>query len=67
MSEIRKLYEWLGDELTADTVGRMLAWRSDNPADKFGKHTFDAAQFGITDETLATHFGSYAERFGSLL
>ena len=29
--EIGKLYEWLGDELTAETVERMLAWRADNP------------------------------------
>jgi hypothetical protein len=67
ISEIRGLYDWLGDELTPDSVDRMLAWRADNPADKYGKHEYDAAQFGITDEALATRFGAYRERFGDLL
>ena len=67
IAEIRKLYEWLGDDLTDGTVERMLAWRADNPADKHGKHEYDAAQFGITDQTLAARFGAYRERFGSLL
>ena len=34
VAEIRRLYEWLGDELREDTVGRMMAWRADNPKDK---------------------------------
>jgi hypothetical protein len=67
IAEIRKLYEWLGDELTGETVKRMLTWRTDNPADKYGKHQYDAAQFGITDEALSIRFGAYRERFGPLL
>ena len=39
IAEIRKLYEWLGDDLTDTTVERMLAWRADNPADKHGKQS----------------------------
>jgi hypothetical protein len=66
ISEIRRLYTWLGDELTDDTVERMLAWRSDNPADKYGRHEYDGAQFGITEETLG-RFDSYRQRFGQLL
>ena len=31
ITEIGKLYDWLGDELTAETVEGMLAWRADNP------------------------------------
>jgi Sulfotransferase family len=67
IAEIRKLYGWLGDELTDDTIDRMLAWRADNPADKYGKHEYDADQFGITDESLAERFRAYRERFGELL
>ena len=49
VAEIRPLYDWLGDELTDETVDRMQAW-ADNPKDKHGKHEYNGAQFGITDE-----------------
>ena len=67
IAEIRTLYDWLGDELTDETVARMQAWRADNARDKHGTHEYDGAQFGITDEALARRFGAYRERFGSLL
>jgi hypothetical protein len=67
LTEIRRLYAWLGDELGDDTVERMVAWRADNPRDKFGKHEYDGAQFGITAAGLENRFGGYRERFASLL
>jgi Sulfotransferase family len=67
LNEISGLYDWLGDELTEDTTGQMLAWRADNPKDKYGKHTYDAGQFGVTDASLAERFGAYRARFGPLL
>jgi hypothetical protein len=67
IAEIGTLYAWLGDELTDATVERMRAWRAGNPKDKYGKHEYDGADFGITDEALAARFGGYRERFGSLL
>jgi len=67
IAEIRRLYEWLGDDLDDATVDRMLAWRADNPKDKHGRHEYDGAQFGITDGALASRFGRYRERFGALL
>ncbi|MXW74586.1 MAG: sulfotransferase [Acidimicrobiaceae bacterium] len=67
MSQIRQLYEWLGDELDQATVDRMLAWRADNPRDKHGRHTYDAAQFGITDQALTNRFAPYLNHFAPLL
>jgi hypothetical protein len=67
VAEIRKLYAWLGDELTDETVEGMLAWRADNPKDKYGKHTYDGADFGITDAALEQRFGAYRERFAAYL
>ena len=64
---IHRLYEWLGDELTPSTVDRMLAWRAENPRDKHGVHTYDADQFGITEQALAQRFGAYRDRFAPLL
>jgi hypothetical protein len=67
IAAIGELYEWLGDELRQETIDRMVAWRADNPADKFGKHEYDATQFGITEDALADRFGAYRERFGAYL
>jgi hypothetical protein len=67
VAEIRRLYDWLGDDLADDTVQRMLAWRADNPKDKYGKHEYNGADFGITDEKLDRRFVDYRERFAALL
>jgi hypothetical protein len=67
IAEIRRLYDWLGDELADETVDAMRAWRADNPKDKHGAHTYDGAQFGITESALAARFGAYRARFGALL
>jgi hypothetical protein len=67
VAEIRKLYAWLGDELTDETVEGMLAWRADNPKDKYGKHTYDGADYGITDDSLQQRFGAYRDRFAAYL
>ena len=67
ITEIGKLYDWLGDELTAETVEGMLVRRADNPKDKYGKHEYDGANFGITDEALDRRFAPYRTRFVSFL
>jgi hypothetical protein len=67
ISEIRRLYDWLGDDLSPETVARMEAWRADNPPDKHGRHDYDADRFGIGEDALARRFGAYRQRFGPLL
>jgi hypothetical protein len=67
VKEIRGLYDWLGRDLTDETVARMETWRADNPRDKHGTHEYDGAEFGITDERLDRRFGAYRARFSSLL
>jgi hypothetical protein len=67
IAEIQRLYDWLGDELTQATTDRMMAWRADNPKDKYGRHDYRGADFGITEEALGKRFGAYRERFAPLL
>ena len=67
LGEIRRLYEWLDDELTPATVDRMAAWRADNPKNKHGVHAYDGDQFGITEQALAQRFSPYRDRFAPLL
>ena len=64
---IRDLYVWLGDDLTPDTVARIVEWRSQNPRDQHGRHEYDAEMFGISEDALAKRFGTYRERFGAYL
>lgn len=67
IAQIRTLYEWLGRDFTPETEQRMRAWRDENPRDQHGTHQYDGADFGLTEEALATRFGAYRERFGPLL
>jgi len=64
---IRELYRWLGDDLPETIVEGMLAWRADNPKDKHGRHDYDGADFGITEDALESRFGSYRRRFAPFL
>ncbi len=66
IAQIRKLYGWLGRDLTADTEQRMRDWwathrRRETPSRP------EPGSFGVTDEALAGHFGAYRARFASLL
>jgi hypothetical protein len=67
VAEIRKLYEWLGDDLSQDAEHRMLAWREDNPKDKYGRHDYDGNQFGTTEDALQARFAAYRQQFAPLL
>jgi hypothetical protein len=66
LSEISRLYDWLGRELTPETEQRMLDWRSANPRDA-GGHRYDGAAFGLDEASMTERFGAYRERFGALL
>jgi sulfotransferase family protein len=62
--DLEKLYEFLGEQLTAQTRTRMQAWRRDTPRDKHGEHSYDAADFGIDLALLRERFRFYSDRFG---
>jgi hypothetical protein len=63
IGEMRKLYKALGDEFTAEAEGGMLAWLGDNPQDKFGRHEYKLAEFGLSPEKLAPLFERYLARY----
>ena len=60
---MRKLYAALGDTLTPQAESHMRVWLDDNPRDKFGKHDYQLAQFGLSVETLAPLFERYLSRY----
>ncbi len=63
---IERLYAFLGEELTADTQARMLAWREQSPRDAHGGHSYEAAEFGLDTAHIRDQFHFYHERFGVL-
>jgi Sulfotransferase family len=67
VGQIRRLYDWLGDRLTDESVERMLRWRAENPRDKHGRHEYDGAPFGLTDTALRRRFSPYLRRFADYL
>ena len=60
---MRKLYQALGDEFTPDAENGMRTWLADNPQDKFGKHEYKLAQFGLGVDKLEPMFERYLSRY----
>jgi hypothetical protein len=60
---MRKLYKSLGDEFTPAAESAMSAWLADNPQDKFGKHEYKLAQFGLTPDKVRGMFERYLSSY----
>ncbi|HEY0960307.1 MAG TPA: sulfotransferase, partial [Novosphingobium sp.] len=59
----RKLYEQLGDPFTSEAEAGIQAWVDDNPQNKFGKHEYKLAQYGLSVERLEPMFERYLSRY----
>jgi hypothetical protein len=60
---MRALYRALGDDFTAAAESGMRSWLADNPQDKFGKHEYRLAQYGLSVEKLTPMFERYLSRY----
>jgi hypothetical protein len=63
IGEMRKLYQWLGDELTPGAEAGMRGWLAQNPQGRFGKHTYQLDEFGIMKADLTPYFADYLKVF----
>ncbi len=63
VGETRKLYARLGDEWTAEAEAGVQGWVNDNPQDKFGRHEYKLAQYGLSVESLTPLFERYLARY----
>ena len=59
---MRKLYQSLGDEFTSQAEAGMRAWLADNPQDKFGRHEYELAQYGLSLQKVSALFERYLSR-----
>lgn len=64
MKEIRRIYDFIGWELTPRTEQAMDAYRRQNPKDKRGSHRYEPEHFGLSREDLDRDFGPYREHYG---
>ncbi len=60
---MRTLYRALGDEFTPRAETGMRTWLADNPQDKFGRHEYQLAKFGLTPEMVRPRFARYLARY----
>lgn len=60
---MRTLYKALGDEFSAPAEAGMRTWLADNPQDKFGKHEYKLAQFGLTADEVRSRFERYLSAY----
>jgi Sulfotransferase family len=60
---MQRLYAHFGTELTADAEARMQAYLANKPKDRFGKHVYDIADYGLTKDYIRERFGDYCRDF----
>jgi Sulfotransferase family len=60
---MQRLYAHFGTELTADAEARMRAYMANKPKDRFGKHVYDLADYGLTPDYIRERFGDYCRDF----
>ena len=60
---IRRIYGWLGLDLTPEVERTILAWQEANRMGAQGTHRYTAEQFGLTAEQLRADYDFYIRRF----
>ncbi|MCJ1961661.1 sulfotransferase family protein [Novosphingobium mangrovi (ex Hu et al. 2023)] len=63
LGQMKALYAALGDEWTPEAEDGMTRWLAANPQDKFGRHEYKLAQFGLDEASLRPEFGRYLARY----
>jgi len=63
LAEIRKVYDFLGMELTDEAQAEMARWQAFNRRELRPAHDYTLEQFGFTEAGLKQQFRAYRERF----
>lgn len=63
MPTIRRLYEWLGEELSPEAARRMAAWWRENAKDRHGASPTGSEDHAVDPGELGERFAFYHERF----
>jgi hypothetical protein len=60
---IERLYDFIGEEFTAEARAKMEKWREQTPRGKHGDHRYDPADFGLSVGMLRERFRFYSDHF----
>jgi hypothetical protein len=60
---IRRVYEWLGFELTPEVEQTILDWQQENRMGAAGTHRYTPEQFGLNAEQIRSEYDFYIRRF----
>ena len=60
---IRRVYEWLGLELTGEVERQILDWQRSNAMGAHGTHRYTAEQFGLSEEQIRSDYAFYIDYF----
>ena len=63
---IRAIYAYAGKPLSDASLQRILAWHSNNPQNKFGRHAYSLEQYGLSEAGIRATFADY-EAFNDAL
>ena len=65
VGSVRGLYEWLGEDLTAETAAAMQQWWDGSQEDRSagGGHRYTPEEFGLDADELGERFAYYSERY----
>ncbi|MBX6387765.1 MAG: sulfotransferase [Frankia sp.] len=64
MGTIRRVYEFLGLELTEAVEKSLADWQQANRSGAHGQHRYTAEQFGLNADQIREEYAFYIERFG---
>lgn len=64
LEQVRRVYDHAGLSLPDDVEAAVSAKRDASEQYRHGRHVYDGADFGLTDERIAAAFAPYRERFG---
>jgi len=60
---IRRVYAWLGLELTPPVWSTIAAWQEANRVGAHGTHSYTAEQYGLTIDQIRSDYAFYIKHF----
>jgi hypothetical protein len=60
---LKRVYAFLGQELTPGTLAKMEAWHAENRSGAHGAHRYTAEQFGLNTDRIREEFDFYIKQY----
>ncbi|HZP30515.1 MAG TPA: sulfotransferase [Acidimicrobiia bacterium] len=63
LATMKRIYDWAGDDLTAEAETRMREYVAANPQTRFGTHSYSLEGTGLDRRELEERFATYRDRY----